>query len=212
MKISIIITLYNYADYIQDCLASINAQTCRDFEVIVVDDYSTDGGTNKAASYISGYKMNGWVEVLPSNMGEAYARNTGVRLAKGEYLVFVDADDILTKDSLEIRLVEFEKNPKLDFVHGIALRWYGGDDTRGHSDTYCHAQGRMYRRNLHERFGLYYNMRSMNDKEWTYRLGIHPESPLPKLVKEKKSMKILGALRDFWLQLKTVLPTKLKIG
>ena len=193
--VSIIITCYNYEQYIGECIESCLAQTYKPIEIIVVDDASTDNSALKIFSIYQFYEnMTGiW---LQENKGYSAAKNSGIERSRGEFLVFIDADDCLTPDSVELRMAEFEKNPKLDLVHGIALRWYGGHDLRHYNEkTYCHAQGRMYKKEFHKRFGLYYNMRSMSDKEWAYRIGIHPDSPLKKVVKEKKINKVVAWYR-----------------
>ena len=199
--VSIIITCYNYEQYIGECIESCLSQTYPNIQTIVVDDASTDNSLDIITSYRwKNGKINSDIDLktiqLNKNHGYSHCKNVGIREANGDFLVFIDADDKLTPDSVELRMAMFEKNPKLDFVHGIALRWYGGDDLRGYNKkTYCHAQGRMYRRSLHEKYGLYYNMRSMADKEWVYRLGVHPDSPLPKLIKEKKLKKVVAWYR-----------------
>ena len=113
----------------------------------------------------------------------------GIREATGKYIVHLDADDVLTPESVKIRLDSFE--PGVDVVHGLAWR-YRWSGTEWVIDGYnekskIHAQGVMIKRSVYEKHGLYYEkLRSKADKEMWYRLGIHPESPLPKLVKAKK--------------------------
>ena len=185
--VSVIITLYNYQQYVKECIKSVALQTFQDFEVIIVDDCSTDNSANIAEAAMDKHGLNGWVMRLDENLGYSVAKNTGIKKAQGKYIATLDADDIFTVKSLEVRVRHLEADPKLDFVHGVAMRWYGGLDTRGYNKkTYVHAQGRMYKRELHEKFGLYHAMRSMSDKEFVYRIGVHPDSPLPKLVKELK--------------------------
>ncbi len=86
MKVSIIIPTYNEADVISSCLSSLNQQSYKDFEVIIVDDGSTDGTLQilRAASDIKVYSQN--------HQGPAMARNLGAKHAKGEILVFIDSD------------------------------------------------------------------------------------------------------------------------
>jgi len=108
-------------------------------------------------------------------------------------IVFIDADDILTPDSLENRYEYFKDNPKIDMVHGRAFRWrWNEKEKEWEPDGYrknavIHAQGIMIKREVFEKFGLFYEkLRSKADKEMTYRLGVHRDSPLPKLIKCKK--------------------------
>jgi glycosyltransferase involved in cell wall biosynthesis len=204
--ISIVITAYNYRHYIQECLDSCYNQTYRPIEIIVVDDGSTDGTKHMVS-------CPGCIIIHhKKNAGYAVAKNTGILAAKGEFIVMLDADDKLTPDSITLRMGEFEKNPELDLVHGIALRWYGRNGTRGYNKkTYCHAQGRMYRRSIYNRYGLYYEpLRSMADKEMVYRLGVHPDSPLPKLIKEKKIKEVVAWYRKHDKQMHKVRRNKPK--
>ena len=89
LKVSIIIPLYNKAPYVRRALDSIAAQTFADFEAIVVDDGSTDGGAALAADYPDPrFRL-----VRQSNAGPGAARNAGVAQARGEFVAFLDADD-----------------------------------------------------------------------------------------------------------------------
>jgi len=185
--VSIIVTLYNYEKYIDECIASCLRQTHDNLEIIVVDDCSTDSSLDVVSCFHGDHK-NVKIISFEHNHGYAHAKNAGIRKSKGEFIVLVDADDVLLPTGIALRLNGFAGSPEVDLVHGLALRWYGGNDTRGYNKkTYVHAQGRMYRRSVYDRFGGYYEgLRSMSDKEYVYRLGVHPDSPLPRLVKDKK--------------------------
>ena len=91
MKFSVIVPLYNKAEYIGKTLSSIFAQTCGDYEVIVVDDGSKDGSYDVASAAAQGHAQCRIVR--QANAGVAAARNRGVELAQGEYVCFLDADD-----------------------------------------------------------------------------------------------------------------------
>jgi glycosyltransferase involved in cell wall biosynthesis len=104
LRVSVIIPLYNKAPYIDRALDSAVAQTFRDFEVIVVDDGSTDEGARLVEEY-----GDGRVRLLrQSNAGPGAARNRGIAEARGEFLAFLDADDEWTPDFLSecIRLLD----------------------------------------------------------------------------------------------------------
>lgn len=106
LAISIIIPMYNSEKYLGECLDSILTQTFKNFEVIVVDDCSTDNSFEIAESYIqkfSIFSMCGGLKLAKTdkNSGSASApRNKGLELARGEYIFFVDSDDILTSTAL----------------------------------------------------------------------------------------------------------------
>ena len=102
--VSVIIPMYNAEKFISECLDSILAQTFQDFEVIVVDDCSTDNSFKIVESYAP--KFNGQLTLTKTekNFGcEGYApRNIGLGLSRGEYIFFVDADDFVVETALEI--------------------------------------------------------------------------------------------------------------
>jgi glycosyltransferase involved in cell wall biosynthesis len=89
LKVSIIIPLYNKAPYVRRALDSIAAQTLADFEVIVVDDGSTDDG----AAIVAGYSDARFRMIHQANAGPGAARNAGLAQARGEFIAFLDADD-----------------------------------------------------------------------------------------------------------------------
>ncbi|WP_297639000.1 glycosyltransferase family 2 protein [uncultured Clostridium sp.] len=110
-KISIIIPAYNVINYIKETLESIYNQTFKEFELILVDDGSTDGTYEVLRDYESLHEN---VKLIKQeNSGPSIARNKGLEEAQGEYIVFVDSDDILPKDSLEFRY-ETVKSAKAD--------------------------------------------------------------------------------------------------
>ena len=100
--VSVIIAMYNTEKYIGDCLDSLLAQTFQDFEVIVVDDCSTDNSVEVVESYA--YKFGGRLKIfcLAKNSGNnGIPNNTGLSLSRGEYVIFFDSDDAVTADALE---------------------------------------------------------------------------------------------------------------
>ena len=97
--ISVIIPLYNAEAYIKDCLDSLVAQTFSDFEVIIIDDGSTDGGARIAASFAS--SNNRFKLIGQPNKGPSEARNTGLKIMRGDYVTFIDSDDCVAPNFLE---------------------------------------------------------------------------------------------------------------
>ena len=92
---SVVIPLYNKAPYIEKAIRSVAAQTCRDFELIVIDDGSKDGGfeTAKKLLDVLAPPLGGWGATCQNNQGVSVTRNNGVKLAKYDYIAFLDADD-----------------------------------------------------------------------------------------------------------------------
>jgi len=101
-QVSIIIPAYNQVKYISDCLDSVIKQTVTDWECIVVNDGSTDNTKNIVLSYIDYYPKIRMIE--QSNKGLSWARNAGLRQAKGEYIQFLDSDDAITENKLKVQL------------------------------------------------------------------------------------------------------------
>ena len=92
MRFSVIIPLYNKGPYVCKALASVNAQTFRDFELIVVDDGSTDDSLRVAKSTMDSAEVE-HVLISQENAGVSTARNNGVNASHGDYICFLDADD-----------------------------------------------------------------------------------------------------------------------
>lgn len=102
MKVSVIIPVYNAEKYLGVCLESLLIQTLTDFEVIVVDDCSTDASNALAESYLERFGGRLKIVTLPQNTGSgAVPRNVGLDFSCGEYVYFVDADDLLIDTALE---------------------------------------------------------------------------------------------------------------
>lgn len=101
MKASIIIALYNQEKYIEECLKSLDKQSFTDFEIIIVDDGSTDNSKLRVKSVKSKFKIKNLKLIEQKHQGPAKARNLGVKYAKGDILVFLDGDMYFAKDFLK---------------------------------------------------------------------------------------------------------------
>lgn len=100
MKVSVIIPVYNVEKYLRECVDSVLSQTHKQFEVILVDDGSTDGSGTICDEYAERCSC---VSVIHStNKGPFFARNLGAHIAQGDIVVFLDSDDCLRTDALEI--------------------------------------------------------------------------------------------------------------
>ncbi|MBQ7705760.1 MAG: glycosyltransferase [Selenomonadaceae bacterium] len=120
--ISVVIPMYNAEKYIGECLDSILAQTFDDYEVIVVDDCSTDNSAAVVESYIQKFNDKLQLVRLKINSGGAGTpRNMGLKFSRGEYLLFVDSDDIISKTALD-ELYTAAKNFQADVVS--CEKWY----------------------------------------------------------------------------------------
>lgn len=99
VKVSVIIPVYNVEDYLKDCLNSLLSQTLQEFEVICVDDGSTDMSLDILHEYKE--KDSRMIVLHQQNQFAGVARNKAIDIARGEYLLFLDADDFFEKDMLE---------------------------------------------------------------------------------------------------------------
>ena len=106
--VTVIIPTYNRAGLVQEALASVKAQTFRDFEIVVVDDGGTDG-TFEALAADPDFR----VLRHPCRRGVAAARNTGVAAARGEWLAFLDSDDLWRPDKLARQMAFLESRPRM---------------------------------------------------------------------------------------------------
>lgn len=118
--VSVVISTYNRADLLDQTLASVFAQTYRDFEVIVVDDGSTDHTRRTVQKY--GDRIN---FIHQRNSGRSLARNAGIAAARGEYIAFLDDDDLWLPRKVELQVRIFEASPDVDVVYS-PMRVIGG--------------------------------------------------------------------------------------
>lgn len=98
--ISLIIPVYNAEPYIENCLASLMAQTMDEIEILLIDDQGDDNSMLRAKAYIEAHPSNKIFRFLatPHNMGPGPARNIGIDAAQGEYIGFIDSDDVIEPD------------------------------------------------------------------------------------------------------------------
>ena len=112
--ISIIMPSYNTADYISESIKSVQAQTYDNWELLIVDDCSTDNTDEIVEAFLSDHRIHYLKN--EKNSGAAVSRNKALRNAKGQWIAFLDSDDLWTKDKLE-RQIEFMKNNHIYFSY-----------------------------------------------------------------------------------------------
>lgn len=103
MKLAVVIPAYNFAHYIGATLRTVTAQTLTDFEVIVVDDGSKDDTANVARAALAEFK-GPWTVISQTNVGLPAARNAGLKATNADWIQFLDADDFLAPEKLELQL------------------------------------------------------------------------------------------------------------
>lgn len=110
--VSVVIPVYNSCNYISDCVDSVLVQTYQHFEIILIDDGSTD----LSLDILTSYQKNDKITLLQiENSGQSVARNLGIEHAKGKYLIFIDSDDCWHKNTLEVT-VSLAEEMQLDMI------------------------------------------------------------------------------------------------
>ncbi len=191
-RVSVVIPTYNQASFLSEAVGSALAQTYRDFEVIVIDDGSTDDTPEVASTFPPAVTY-----FRQENQGSASARNRGIELARGEYIVFLDSDDVLFEDALEKSLAFLDQHPEAGFCCG---QFYTIDESghplrlrrpRGTTATFVrdgreeiahllfpdscdavHLSATLFRRSCFEEVGLYdTGLRINQDLDMWFRLA-----------------------------------------
>lgn len=121
-KVSVVVPVYNVEKYVGKCLESILNQTMQDFEVIVVDDCSPDGSMEVVKSYAE-KDPRFKIVTHEVNRGLMQARKSGYSVAEGEYLMFLDSDDYLPADAMEVMHAEALRT-SADVVSGELILFY----------------------------------------------------------------------------------------
>jgi glycosyltransferase involved in cell wall biosynthesis len=125
--ISIVIPTYNHENFVVETLTSVFAQTYAHYEVIVINDGSPDD----TASKLEPYTASGRIKYMEqANAGQGAARNRGIHEARGDFIAFLDDDDLWPSDKLEWQAAEMLNHPEAVLVYGFA-------ETFGHSSN-CH--------------------------------------------------------------------------
>ncbi len=131
--ISVIIPVHNGETYLGEAIESALAQTYRPLEIFVIDDGSTDGTASAAKRFEPEVRY-----VRQEKSGPGEARNQGVKLSQGEYLAFLDADDVWLKDKLSIQAEVFSREPEWDIVSGRVQNFYSPElDEGAKNNVYC---------------------------------------------------------------------------
>ncbi len=155
MLVSVIITAHNYARYVERAVRSALAQSLsrESYEIIVIDDASTD----ETPQILDNYKDEVRMFRMEKNVGLAQARNFGIRKAKGQFIVFLDADDYFQNDILKVQSVFLTENNRLD---AVSVDYYLVNDFGDHMENVSSAErpiacGIMFRKDRLFDIGLY---------------------------------------------------------
>ena len=124
--VSIVVIFFNAERFLGEAVQSVFHQTYDQWELLLIDDGSTDGGTALARGIAM--QRSGGVRYIEHaghrNLGKSTSRNVGIQQARGEYIVFLDADDVLLPDKLARQVTALESQPAAAMVYGRTLYWH----------------------------------------------------------------------------------------
>ena len=191
MLVSIIIPVYNVETYIIRCVESVLCQSYRQLEVIFVDDCSSDHGMELAKKYIQDSPKNcdlKWKYLKHEyNRGQAAARNTGLKVATGDYIYFMDSDDEITANCIETLIFSSEngrydvvcgdldvigKNPLFDFNNKAGHYDSPHEIVKGYveRDICMIIVNKLIRRNVMTDFLSFKEVAKHEDELWSFKL------------------------------------------
>jgi hypothetical protein len=208
--ITVIIPVHNGAAFIADAIANVVSQNYPALEIIVVDDGSTDNVEDVVSALPTDVRF-----LQQENLGAAAARNRGIRDASGDYVAFLDVDDLWPEQNLVTLLEVMRRKPALEIVHGYGQLMERDDSSDEYSyvgnplESYPYYIGAaLYRRSAFERVGLFdTDLDFSEDSDWYTRaaesgLGIERLDQVTLFVRRHesnmtrdKSLVELGALR-----------------
>lgn len=172
MLVSVVITAYNYARYLERAIRSVQDQSLsnRNYEIIIVDDASTDETPHILENYSDSIR----IFRLEDNSGLAAARNFGIRKARGQYVVFLDADDYIQHDMLKMQTVFLTENNRLD---AVSVDYYLVNEFGDHQEWVSAEEkpiacGVMFRKDRLFDIGLYDDdFRAREEEDFRIRFG-----------------------------------------
>jgi glycosyltransferase involved in cell wall biosynthesis len=188
-KVSVLMPAYNAGKYISESIDSIIAQTFAEWELVIVDDASTDDTWKKATKY---KKKDPRVKVFRNskNLGISVTRNKLIGLSKGNYIAWQDADDISLPSRIESQFLFMENHPRVGICGGfleffsdkgiISTRKYDTSDKELRKKIFFQSPvaqpGAMLRKSVLERAGTFNpELRQAEDADLSFRIGMHAE-------------------------------------
>ncbi|MCP2727283.1 glycosyltransferase family 2 protein [Limnofasciculus baicalensis] len=171
-SVSVIIPVYNGERYLSDAIESVLFQSYEPLEIIVVDDGSTDKTAQIKRRF--GDKI---CYLYQDNSGPSRARNTGIKIAKGEIITFLDADDLWSQNKLQLQVGYLGENPSLEVVIGSTqfMELTLGDEGQkfveiGEPRIFLNLGSAIFRKSVFDRVGLFdTTLRYSEDVDWFNR-------------------------------------------
>jgi glycosyltransferase involved in cell wall biosynthesis len=181
--VSVIVPSYNRAQFIEECLESVFNQNYRPIELIVVDDGSTDNTVKLINHFKEAHESTNFIIKIieQSNSGAPRARNKGIKNSTGEYIQFLDSDDLLLPHKIKSQIEEFKSDihvvySKAQFFHNLPtnlLNKYWGRKPENDSTDYFEFPWQtmcaLYSKNILDRFG-YWNEGYCFSQDWEFAL------------------------------------------
>jgi glycosyltransferase involved in cell wall biosynthesis len=171
MKLSVIVPVYNGAEFLAEAIASIRTQNYSPLEIIIVDDGSTDGTASLIQSLGNDMRI-----FHQANSGPSAARNRGLAEATGELISFLDADDIWASDKIKSQIAYLGAHPQVEIVQGLSqpfrvIRKNGDLHHEYLSPVWlCKLDSALFYRRVFDRVGLIDRQRRMGeDLDWFCR-------------------------------------------
>lgn len=173
--ISVIVPVYNVAPYVRQCIDSILSQTIRNFELIIVDDGSTDGSGAICEEY-----TDQRIRLYHNkNQGLSEARNFGIQKAHGDYIAFIDSDDWIEPSLFETALKYIGDADILCYVKSNTLAVYDGEEALNahiNGEIGCTVWSKLFRKECFQ-VTIFPNRRIMEDLSTSYKL-LHQASKI----------------------------------
>ena len=177
-QVSVIVPCYNHGQYLPEAVSSVIKQTCCNWEIIIVDDGSTDDSAHIAEQLLQTYDHHPIYLLSHANQGLGPTRNAGIRIARGHYILPLDADDLIKPTMLEQTVPVLEADPDLGVVYTSVQMfgaekntWSGGeyDLQRLRFDNQMNVTA-LFRKEAWEQVGGFRDMSGMAD--WDFWLSL----------------------------------------
>lgn len=207
-KISVIVPCYNYGEFIEETITSINSQTFKDYEIIVVDDGSDDIYTHEILSKI---ENNGILVIRKENGGISSARNIGIQHASGEFIVPLDSDDIIRPEFLEECIALFKRDETVTVAY-TGVEFFGASTgimelkpptPQNMVFRNCLVVTAMYRKKEWEQAGGYKSSMKFGYEDWDFWICLLEKGAIFKKVEKplflyriKKASRNVGIFSD----------------
>lgn len=142
IRVSVVIPCYNHARYLPEAVLSVIGQRLRDWEIIIVDDGSTDESAAVAARLVAVYDRYAIRLLRQPNRGVCASRTAGIAVARGVYVLTLDADDVIAPGLLDRAVAVLDARPEVGFVYTDAYA-FGGQSSRISGGPFCLATLRL---------------------------------------------------------------------